>query len=86
VFASLSVRFCVCISLGAGVEIGTHVNDCNLDDPTLFPVFEECEKLGAAVLIHPWDMMGMKKMPRYWLPWFVVMFTRVLTVSFEVKA
>ncbi|HET7591494.1 MAG TPA: amidohydrolase family protein, partial [Rhodanobacteraceae bacterium] len=29
--------------------------------------------LGAAILIHPWDMMGKETMPKYWLPWLVGM-------------
>jgi aminocarboxymuconate-semialdehyde decarboxylase len=57
----------------AGVEIGSHVNDWNLDAPELFPVFERAAKLGAAVFVHPWEMMGMAKMPDYWLPWLVGM-------------
>mmetsp|Transcript_24995 Transcript_24995/g.31810 ORF Transcript_24995/g.31810 Transcript_24995/m.31810 type:complete len:343 (-) Transcript_24995:151-1179(-) len=57
----------------AGVEIGTHINDWNLDAPELFPIFEEAEKLGAAIFVHPWDMMAMDKMPDYWLPWLVGM-------------
>ena len=35
-----------------GIEIGTHVNDWNLDHPALFPVFEAAERLGAAVFVH----------------------------------
>ncbi|TVQ58902.1 MAG: amidohydrolase [Phycisphaerales bacterium] len=57
----------------AGVQIGSHVNDWNLDEPELFPVFETAAKLGAAVFVHPWDMMGKDRMPRYWLPWLVGM-------------
>jgi len=57
----------------AGIQISTHVNDWNLDAPELFPIFEECEKLGAAVFIHPWDMRGEDKMKEYWLPWLVGM-------------
>lgn len=57
----------------AGVEIGTHVNDWNLNEPALFPVFEAAAELGAAVFVHPWDMMGKERMPRYWLPWLVGM-------------
>ena len=26
-----------------------------------------------AILIHPWEMMGRDKMPKYWLPWLVGM-------------
>ena len=57
----------------AGVEIGSHVNDWNLNDPAVFEVFEAAEKLGAAVFVHPWDMMGQERMRRYWLPWLVGM-------------
>jgi len=57
----------------AGVQIGSHVNDWNLDAPELFPIFEEAEKLGAAMFVHPWDMMGKDQMPKYWLPWLVGM-------------
>jgi aminocarboxymuconate-semialdehyde decarboxylase len=57
----------------AGVEIGTHVNDWNLDEPALFPIFERAARLGAAVFVHPWDMLGRDRMTRYWLPWLVGM-------------
>ena len=56
-----------------GFQIGSHVNDWNLSDPALFPVFEACERLGAALFVHPWEMMGQDKMSRYWLPWLVGM-------------
>jgi aminocarboxymuconate-semialdehyde decarboxylase len=63
-----------CKKIGlAGVQIGSHVNDWNLNDPNLFPIFQACEKLGMAVFVHPWDMMGQEKMQRYWLPWLVGM-------------
>lgn len=57
----------------AGVEIGSHVNDKTLDDPSFFPIFEEAERLGAAIFVHPWDMMGTNLMKKYWLPWLVGM-------------
>lgn len=56
-----------------GVQIGSHVNDWNLDEAALFPVFERAAQLGAAVFVHPWDMMGKERMPKYWLPWLVGM-------------
>jgi len=49
------------------------VNDWNLDDPQLFPIFEEAERLGAAIFIHPWDMLSKERMNKYWLPWLVGM-------------
>jgi aminocarboxymuconate-semialdehyde decarboxylase len=61
-------------SLGmAGVEIGTHVNGKNLEAPEIFPVFEAAAALGAAVFVHPWDMMGRDRMGKYCLPWLVGM-------------
>jgi aminocarboxymuconate-semialdehyde decarboxylase len=57
----------------AGVEIGSHVNSWNLGDPELDPVWSAAEELGAAVFVHPWEMMGQERMPRYWLPWLVGM-------------
>lgn len=56
-----------------GFQIGSHINQWNLSDPALFPVYETCEKLGAALFIHPWDMMGQDRMQKYWLPWLVGM-------------
>lgn len=57
----------------AGVEIGSHINEWNLNAPELFPVYEAAQDLGAAIFVHPWDMMGTAKMPKYWLPWLVGM-------------
>ena len=57
----------------AGVQIGSHVNEWNLSDPALFPVFAAAEQLGASVFVHPWDMMGQERMQKYWLPWLVGM-------------
>ncbi len=56
-----------------GVQIGSHIGDWNLDAPELFPFFQAAADLGAAILVHPWDMMGSESMPKYWLPWLVGM-------------
>lgn len=68
-----------------GVEIGSNVNarrrgkegdavvELNLDAPELFPFFEHCARRGAAVFIHPWNMMGQASVQKYWLPWLVGM-------------
>jgi aminocarboxymuconate-semialdehyde decarboxylase len=56
-----------------GVEIGSHVNQWNLNDPALFPFYEAAERLGACIFVHPWEMMGSEDMTRYWLPWLVGM-------------
>lgn len=57
----------------AGIEIGTHVNQTNLDDPRFDALWEAAEELGAAIFVHPWDMMGMDQLSDYWLPWLVSM-------------
>ncbi len=56
-----------------GIEIGSHVNDWNLDHPALFPVFEAAQQLGAAIFVHPWDMLGKERMSKYCLAWLVGM-------------
>ena len=63
-----------CKEIGlAGVQIGTNVNQLNLGEPQFFDFFAACERLGMAVFVHPWDMMGESDMARYWLPWLVGM-------------
>jgi len=57
----------------AGVEIGTNVNQMNLDDELLFSVFEAAQDLNAAIFVHPWDMMGQDNLKKYWLSWLVGM-------------
>ncbi len=63
-----------CKTIGmAGVQIGTNVNQLNLGEERFFEFFAACEKLGMAVFVHPWEMMGEKDMVKYWLPWLVGM-------------
>lgn len=57
----------------AGVEVGSHINGRNLDDPRVVEVFTAAQELGAAVFVHPWDMLARERMSRYWLPWLVGM-------------
>jgi aminocarboxymuconate-semialdehyde decarboxylase len=62
----------------SGVQIGSHIErdgaaDLNLNDPEVFEVLRECERLNACVFVHPWDMMGTAQMCKYWLPWLVGM-------------
>ena len=56
-----------------GIQIGSNINEDNLNEERFAPIFEACEKLDLAILVHPWNMMGEKKMQRYWLPWLVGM-------------
>lgn len=56
-----------------GIQIGSHVGATNLDDESFYPLYEAAEDLGAAIMVHPWDMMGTDTMKDYWLPWLVGM-------------
>ena len=56
-----------------GIQIGSNINDENLSEEKFFPIFEACERLGLAIMIHPWQMMGFDSMKKYWLPWLVGM-------------
>lgn len=60
-----------------GVEIGTHVNGKNLDAPELFDFFAAAQELGAAIFVHPWDMLGGERLKDYWLPWLIGMPTEL---------
>ncbi|MDZ7770239.1 MAG: amidohydrolase family protein [Woeseiaceae bacterium] len=63
-----------CMSSGlAGIQIGSHVNGWNLDDERIFPVLEAAADLGAAVFVHPWQMLGSERMGLYWMQWLVGM-------------
>ncbi|MBR9919815.1 MAG: amidohydrolase [Bacteroidetes bacterium] len=66
------LRRCKEIGL-VGIQIGSNINDLNLNEPQFFPIFEACQELGMAVLVHPWNMMGFDSMEKYWLPWLVGM-------------
>lgn len=56
-----------------GIQIGSNINDRNLNEPEFFPIFQACQDLSLAVMVHPWNMMGEAGMRRYWLPWLVGM-------------
>ena len=56
-----------------GLQIGSNINNKNLGDKEFFLFYEAAEKLGCALFVHPWEMMGEKEMEKYWLPWLVGM-------------
>ncbi|HLY55815.1 MAG TPA: amidohydrolase family protein [Stellaceae bacterium] len=56
-----------------GVQIGNHVGEKGLEDPGILAFLHHCADEGAAVLVHPWDMMGDARMKKYMLPWLVAM-------------
>ena len=57
----------------AGLQIGSNVNQKNLNEKEFFPFWEAAEKLGVCIFIHPWEMFGREKIEKYWLPWLVGM-------------
>ena len=56
-----------------GIEIGSNINDENLNSKKFHDFYRACEDLSMSLFIHPWQMMGMSKMKKYWLPWLVGM-------------
>ena len=56
-----------------GCQIGNHVGDRDLDDEGLITFLHHCAEEGAAVFVHPWDMMGGNRMAKWMLPWLVAM-------------
>lgn len=56
-----------------GVQIGNHVGLKNLDDAGIVTFLQHCADENAAVLVHPWDMLGGERMPKYMMPWTVAM-------------
>ncbi len=56
-----------------GIQIGSNINDLNLNEEQFHPIYEACQELDMAIMIHPWNMMGKAQMERYWLPWLVGM-------------
>lgn len=56
-----------------GVQIGNHVEDRNLDDEGLIAFLQHCADEGAAVLVHPWDMMARERTSKYMMAWTVAM-------------
>jgi aminocarboxymuconate-semialdehyde decarboxylase len=63
-----------CVRAGhVGVQIGNHVGEKNLDDPGIVTFLHHCADEGAAVLVHPWDMLARSRMPNYMMPWTVGM-------------
>jgi aminocarboxymuconate-semialdehyde decarboxylase len=63
-----------CLRAGhLGVQIGNHVGDKNLDDPGIVTFLHHCAEEGAAVLIHPWDMLAPERTAKYMMGWTVGM-------------
>ena len=56
-----------------GVQIGNHVGDRDLDEEGLITFLQHCAAEGAAVLVHPWDMLAPQRMSKYMMSWIVGM-------------
>src|SRR6202790_779882 len=56
-----------------GVQIGNHVGSKNLDDAGIVTFLHHCADEGAPVLVHPWEMFGRDRIPKYMMPWTVGM-------------
>ncbi|XP_046655483.1 2-amino-3-carboxymuconate-6-semialdehyde decarboxylase-like [Daphnia pulicaria] len=72
--AAEEIKRCV-VDLGmSGIQIGSHINNWNLDAPELIPVWKTCEDLKCSVFVHPWDMPSLDgRHSKYWMPWLVGM-------------
>uniref|UniRef100_A0AAQ6IR92 2-amino-3-carboxymuconate-6-semialdehyde decarboxylase n=1 Tax=Anabas testudineus TaxID=64144 RepID=A0AAQ6IR92_ANATE len=71
--AILEMRRCVKELGFPGVQIGSHINNWDLNAPELFPFYAAAEELGCSIFVHPWDMQTNGRMAKYWLPWLVGM-------------
>ena len=63
-----------CKKIGlVGVQIGSNINQLNLNEEQYHRFYEACEALDMCIFVHPWEMMGEQNMQKYWLPWLVGM-------------
>ncbi|MGE0736838.1 MAG: amidohydrolase family protein [Alphaproteobacteria bacterium] len=56
-----------------GVQIGNHVGLRNMDDDGVVAFLQHCAAEGAAVFVHPWDMMAKERTAKYMMGWTVGM-------------
>lgn len=50
-----------------GFYMATRINERELSDPALFPVFERIEALGVPVFLHPVFVIGHERLQQYYL-------------------
>ena len=63
-----------CLAAGhAGVEIGNHVGDRDLDDAGIVTFLQHCARVGAPVFVHPWDMPDSPRLRRWMAQWLTGM-------------
>jgi aminocarboxymuconate-semialdehyde decarboxylase len=56
-----------------GVQIGNHVGPREMDDADTVRFLAHCAAENAAVLVHPWDMLGGERLKRWMSAWTVAM-------------
>jgi aminocarboxymuconate-semialdehyde decarboxylase len=56
-----------------GVQIGNHVGPREMDDEGIVAFLKHCVDENAAVLVHPWDMLGGARLKRWMSAWTVAM-------------
>ncbi|ROO86033.1 aminocarboxymuconate-semialdehyde decarboxylase [Actinocorallia herbida] len=57
----------------AGVEIGNHVGDRDLDDAGIRTFLQHCAALDVPVFVHPWDMPSAPRLDRWMAQWLTGM-------------
>lgn len=57
----------------AGVEIGNHVGDRDLDDEGIVTFLQHCASRDVPVFVHPWDMHGSPRLDRWMGRWLAGM-------------
>jgi len=63
-----------CLAAGhAGVEIGNHVGDRDLDDAGIATFLQHAASLAAPVFVHPWDMPSSPRLDRWMGQWLTGM-------------
>jgi aminocarboxymuconate-semialdehyde decarboxylase len=63
-----------CLAAGhAGVEIGNHVGDRDLDDEGIVTFLQHCAQAGAPVFVHPWEMPDGPRLNRWMARWLAGM-------------
>eukprot|EP00064_Thunnus_orientalis_P008376 superscaffoldBa00000992_g8399 len=69
--AVMEMRRCVKELGFPGVQIGSHINNWDLNAAELYPFYAAAEELGCSIFVHPWDMQTDGRMAKYWLPWLI---------------
>ncbi len=50
-----------------GIEIGTNIAGKNLDDESLYPVYEKAQELDMPIFVHPNDFLGPERLQKYYM-------------------